>query len=105
MDKRAGPLAEISLETGEISPTGMKIFPYKHSQAGWPACRDNFGASAHAFVASRVYVKMAELSEVREVSTAAKKADCTFDANNFAFVTKSCKPFLLAASNVFSTLK
>ena len=34
-------------------------------------------ASAHAFVASRVYVRMAELSEVREVSTAAKKADKT----------------------------
>ena len=61
MHKRAGPLAEISLETGEISPTGMKIFPYKHSQAGWPAAGIIFCASAHAFVASRVYVKMAEL--------------------------------------------
>ena len=132
MDKRAGPLAEISLETGEISPTGMKIFPYKHSQAGWPACRDNFWRKC-ACVCSFTCQTMAELSEVREVSTAAKKADktekkvqrknfrweavmiehlnisvqvfCTFDANNFAFVTKSCKPSLLAASNVFSTLK
>ena len=37
MDKRAGPVAEISLERGEISLTGMEISPYKHSQAG---CRD-----------------------------------------------------------------
>ena len=36
MDKRAGPVAEISLERGEISLTGMGISPYKHSQAGWP---------------------------------------------------------------------
>jgi hypothetical protein len=34
MDKRAGPVAEISLERGEISLTGMEISPYKHSQAG-----------------------------------------------------------------------
>ena len=40
MDKRAGPVAEISLERGEISLTGMGISPYKHSQAGWPGCRD-----------------------------------------------------------------
>ncbi len=59
------------LETCEISPTGMKIFPYKHPLAGII-----FGASAHAFVASRVYVKMAELSE-EQLSTAAKKADKT----------------------------
>ena len=39
MDKRAGPVAEISLERGEISLTGMGISPYKHSQAGWPGCR------------------------------------------------------------------
>ena len=32
MDKRAGPVAEISLERGEISLTGMEISPY--SQAG-----------------------------------------------------------------------
>jgi hypothetical protein len=29
MDKQAGPVAEISLERGEISLTGMKISPYK----------------------------------------------------------------------------
>jgi hypothetical protein len=40
MDKRAGPVAEISLERGEISLTGMEIFPYKHSQAGYPGCQD-----------------------------------------------------------------
>jgi hypothetical protein len=40
MDKRAGPVAEISLERGEISLTGMGISPYKHSQAGWPGCWD-----------------------------------------------------------------
>ena len=34
MDKRAGPIAEISLERGDISLTGMKISPYKHSRAG-----------------------------------------------------------------------
>jgi hypothetical protein len=34
MDKRAGPVAEISLERGEISLTGMEISPYKYSQAG-----------------------------------------------------------------------
>jgi hypothetical protein len=34
MDKRAGPVAEISLERGEISLTGMEISSYKHSQAG-----------------------------------------------------------------------
>ena len=28
-----GPVAEISLERGEIVPTGMEISPYKHSQA------------------------------------------------------------------------
>ena len=31
MNKRAGPLPEISLQKGEISLTGMKISPYKHS--------------------------------------------------------------------------
>ena len=31
MNKRAGTLPEISLEKGEISLTGMKISPYKHS--------------------------------------------------------------------------
>jgi hypothetical protein len=36
MDKRAGPVAEISFERGEISLTGMGISPYKHSQEGWP---------------------------------------------------------------------
>jgi hypothetical protein len=36
MDKRAGPVAEISLERGEISLTGMEISPYKHSQASYP---------------------------------------------------------------------
>ncbi len=77
MDKRAGPLAEISLETGEISPTGMKIFPCLTRKRAGPLAGIIFGASAHAFVASRVYVRMAELSEVREVSTAAKKADKT----------------------------
>ena len=40
MDKRADPVAEISLERGEISLTRMEISPYKHSQAGWPGCRD-----------------------------------------------------------------
>jgi hypothetical protein len=35
MDKRAGSVAEISLERGEISPTGMEISPHKHSQAGY----------------------------------------------------------------------
>jgi hypothetical protein len=34
MDKWAGPVAEISLERGEISLTGMEIFPYKLSQVG-----------------------------------------------------------------------
>jgi hypothetical protein len=34
MDKRDGPVADISLERGEISHTGMEIYPYKHSQAG-----------------------------------------------------------------------
>ena len=34
MDKRAGPVAEILLERGEISLTEMEISPYKHSQAG-----------------------------------------------------------------------
>ena len=40
MDKRAGPVADISLERGKISLTGMGISPYKHSQAGWSGCRD-----------------------------------------------------------------
>ena len=40
MDERAGPVAEISLERGEISLTGMAISPYKHSQAGQPGCWD-----------------------------------------------------------------
>jgi hypothetical protein len=34
MDKRDGPVADISLESGEILHTGMEISPYKHSQAG-----------------------------------------------------------------------
>jgi hypothetical protein len=34
MDKQAVPVAEISLERGEISLTGMEIFPYKQSRAG-----------------------------------------------------------------------
>jgi hypothetical protein len=34
MDKRAVPVAKISLERGEISLTGMDISPYKHSEAG-----------------------------------------------------------------------
>jgi hypothetical protein len=34
MDKRAGPVAEISVERGETSLSGMEISPYKHSQAG-----------------------------------------------------------------------
>jgi hypothetical protein len=34
MDKRAGPVSEISFERGEISLTGMEISPYKQSQAG-----------------------------------------------------------------------
>ena len=34
MDKQAGPVAEISLERGEIWLTGMEISPYKYSQAG-----------------------------------------------------------------------
>jgi hypothetical protein len=34
MEKPAGPVAEISLERGEISLTGMENYPYKHSQAG-----------------------------------------------------------------------
>ena len=40
MDKRAGPVAEISFERGSISFTGMEISPYKHLQAGYPGCRD-----------------------------------------------------------------
>jgi hypothetical protein len=31
MRKRAGPLAEISLEFGEIMGGGMKNFPYEHA--------------------------------------------------------------------------
>jgi hypothetical protein len=31
MDKRAGPVAEISLERGEISLTGMEISPWDES--------------------------------------------------------------------------
>ena len=34
MDKRAGPVAEILFERGEISLTGMEISAYKHLQAG-----------------------------------------------------------------------
>ena len=35
MDKRASPVGAISLESGEISVGGMKIFPCKHiSRAG-----------------------------------------------------------------------
>jgi hypothetical protein len=37
MDKQTDPVAKISLERAEISLTGMKISPYKHSQAGWSA--------------------------------------------------------------------
>ena len=33
--KWAGPVAEILLERGKILLTGMKISPYKHSQAGY----------------------------------------------------------------------
>ena len=40
MDKRDGPVVDISLERGEISHTGMEISPYKHSQAGQPGSRD-----------------------------------------------------------------
>ncbi len=38
MDKRVCPFDEISLGRGEISLTGMKISPYKHSQVCWPVC-------------------------------------------------------------------
>ena len=34
MDKRPSPVGGISLESGEISVGGMKIFPFKHSSAG-----------------------------------------------------------------------
>jgi hypothetical protein len=40
MNKQAGLVAEISLERGEISLTGMKISAQKHSQAGWSSCQD-----------------------------------------------------------------
>ena len=43
MDKRAGPVAEISFErgySGLISLTGMEISPCKHLQAGYPGCWD-----------------------------------------------------------------
>jgi hypothetical protein len=40
MNKRAAPVAEISLERGEISLTKMKISAHKHSQAGWSSCQD-----------------------------------------------------------------
>ena len=33
MDKRASPVGRISLQSGEISVGGMKIFPCKHSFA------------------------------------------------------------------------
>ena len=36
MDKRAGPVVEISLERGEISLTGMEISPYNIMIAGIP---------------------------------------------------------------------
>ena len=36
MDKRAGPAGEIPLEWGEISPSGMKMFPYTHSRRAGP---------------------------------------------------------------------
>jgi hypothetical protein len=34
MDKQAGLVAEISLERGEISLTGMEMYPYTYSQVG-----------------------------------------------------------------------
>jgi hypothetical protein len=40
MSERAGPIAEVSLERGEISAIGMKISPYKQSQKGWHSCRN-----------------------------------------------------------------
>ena len=40
MDNWASPFGEVSLKQGEISLTGMKISPYKHSQVGWPECWD-----------------------------------------------------------------
>jgi hypothetical protein len=36
MDKRAGPVAEVSLERGEISLTGMKISQSKYLQTARP---------------------------------------------------------------------
>jgi hypothetical protein len=40
MSEWAGPIAEVSLERGEISAIGMKISPYKQSQKGWHSCRN-----------------------------------------------------------------
>ena len=74
MDKRAGPVAEISLERGEISLTGMENSPYKHSQAGQPGWRDDIFNSVHASNPC-VHVKMAELHKIRERSTGGKKAN------------------------------
>ena len=36
MDKRAGLVGEIPLERGGISPSGMKMFSYKHSEWAGP---------------------------------------------------------------------
>ena len=36
MDKWACPVGDIPLERGEISPSGMKMFPYKHSERAGP---------------------------------------------------------------------
>jgi hypothetical protein len=63
--KRAGPVAEISLERGEISLTGMENSPYKHSQAGQPGWRDDIFNSVHASNPC-VHVKMAELHKVEK---------------------------------------
>jgi hypothetical protein len=41
MDKQAGPVAEISLERGELLLTGMKISPYTVNSRkclGWSGC-------------------------------------------------------------------
>ena len=70
MDKRAGPLGEISLDRGEISRGGMKILPYKHLQAGWPLAGTIIFRTAHAFCSGRV-CKMAD--KIIEASTEVKR--------------------------------
>jgi hypothetical protein len=40
MDNWVGPFAEISPERSKISPPGMRMSPYKHSQAGRPGSQD-----------------------------------------------------------------